>query len=167
MSPTPATSLTSMNRRSRRCEGLDVWIVDALRYAPHPTHAHLERTLAWIERLKARRRAILTNLHIDLDYEALKAGVALAGVEPAYDGFRFEHGTAWRFSVISKPLNPARFPRVRKRQQRPGDPCGDSRPCVVGGAAAAGQQQPDGVECWRSRRRMTSRRSAYSDPGRS
>ena len=70
-------------------QGLDVWIVDALRYAPHPTHAHLERTLGWIERLKPRR-AILTNLHIDLDYETLKAELP-AGVEPAYDGMRFEH----------------------------------------------------------------------------
>ena len=70
-------------------QGLDVWIVDALRYAPHPTHAHLERTLAWIERLKPRR-AILTNLHIDLDYETLRAELP-AGVEPAFDGMRFEH----------------------------------------------------------------------------
>ena len=69
--------------------GLDVWIVDALRYRPHPTHAHLERTLEWIERLKPRR-AILTNLHIDLDYATLKAELP-TGVEPGYDGLRFEH----------------------------------------------------------------------------
>ena len=68
---------------------LDVWVVDALRYRPHPTHAHLERTLGWIERLKPRR-AILTNLHIDLDYETLKAELP-AGVEPGYDGLRFLH----------------------------------------------------------------------------
>ena len=68
---------------------LDVWIVDALRYRPHPTHAHLERTLEWIDRLKPRR-AILTNLHIDLDYETLRAELP-PGVEPAYDGLRFEH----------------------------------------------------------------------------
>ncbi|MDP3173037.1 MAG: MBL fold metallo-hydrolase [Phenylobacterium sp.] len=70
-------------------EGLDVWIVDALRWRPHPTHAHVERALAWIDRLKPRR-AILTNLHIDLDYAAL-AAVLPSGVEPAYDGLRFEH----------------------------------------------------------------------------
>ncbi len=69
--------------------GLDVWIVDALRYRPHPTHAHLERTLEWIARLKPRR-AILTNLHIDLDYATLKRELP-AGVEPAYDGLRFSH----------------------------------------------------------------------------
>ena len=63
---------------------LDVWIVDALRYTPHPTHAHVDKTLAWIERVKPRR-AILTNLHIDLDYEELAARLP-SGVEPAYDG---------------------------------------------------------------------------------
>ena len=75
---------------------LDVWIVDALRYRPHPTHAHLARTLAWIERLKPRR-AILTNLHIDLDYEALKAELP-PGVEPAHDGLRFEHRLSGGFA---------------------------------------------------------------------
>ena len=46
---------------------LDVWIVDALRYTPHPTHAHVDQALEWIQRVRPRR-AILTNLHIDLDY---------------------------------------------------------------------------------------------------
>ena len=64
--------------------GVDVWIVDALRWTAHPTHAHVGRALEWIERVKPRR-AILTNLHIDLDYHALAARLP-AGVEPAYDG---------------------------------------------------------------------------------
>lgn len=63
---------------------LDVWIVDALRYTPHPTHAHVDRALEWIARVKPKR-AILTNLHIDLDYEELKRRLP-PGVEPAYDG---------------------------------------------------------------------------------
>jgi phosphoribosyl 1,2-cyclic phosphate phosphodiesterase len=70
-------------------QGLDVWIVDALRHRPHPTHAHLALTLEWIERVKPRR-AIITNMHIDLDYEALKAELP-PGVEPAHDGLRFTH----------------------------------------------------------------------------
>ena len=69
--------------------GLDVWIVDALRYRPHPTHAHLEKTLDWIARVKPRR-AILTNMHIDLDYETLVRDLP-HGVEPAHDGLRFLH----------------------------------------------------------------------------
>ena len=63
---------------------LDVWIVDALRYRPHPSHFSLDDALTWIERLKPRR-AILTNLHSDLDYEVLR-GKLPAHVVPAFDG---------------------------------------------------------------------------------
>jgi phosphoribosyl 1,2-cyclic phosphate phosphodiesterase len=69
-------------------QGLDVWILDALRYTPHPTHAHVDRALEWIARVKPRR-AILTNLHIDLDYEELR-GRLPPDVEPAYDGLTFD-----------------------------------------------------------------------------
>jgi phosphoribosyl 1,2-cyclic phosphate phosphodiesterase len=74
---------------------LDVWIVDALRYRPHPTHAHVARALEWIARVRPRR-AILTNLHIDLDYETLKAELP-QGVEPAFDGMRFQHELSGHF----------------------------------------------------------------------
>jgi len=67
---------------------LDVWIVDALRYAPHPTHAHVAKALEWIARVKPRR-AILTNMHIDLDYRELAAQLP-DHVEPAFDGMRLE-----------------------------------------------------------------------------
>ena len=67
--------------------GVKVWIVDALRYMPHPTHSHLAQTLDWIAELKPER-AILTNLHIDLDFKTLQSELP-AGVEPAYDGLRF------------------------------------------------------------------------------
>lgn len=66
--------------------GLDVWIVDALRYTPHPSHFSLSDALVWIERIKPRR-AILTNMHSDLDYEALRSELP-AGVEPAFDGMK-------------------------------------------------------------------------------
>jgi phosphoribosyl 1,2-cyclic phosphate phosphodiesterase len=68
--------------------GLDTLILDALRYAPHPSHAHLELTLSWIAALKPRR-AILTNLHVDLDYQTLLRELP-QGVEPAYDGLAVE-----------------------------------------------------------------------------
>jgi len=64
--------------------GTDTMIVDAMRYTPHPTHAHVELALKWIERV-GPRRAVLTNLHVDLDYARLKAELP-PGVEPAYDG---------------------------------------------------------------------------------
>jgi phosphoribosyl 1,2-cyclic phosphate phosphodiesterase len=67
--------------------GLDVWIVDALRYRPHPSHFSLDDALRWIERLKPRR-AILTNLHADLDYEVLRGKVPV-NVVPAFDGMSF------------------------------------------------------------------------------
>jgi len=69
-------------------QDLDVWIVDALRYTPHPSHFSVEDALGWIERLKPRH-AIFTHMHIDLDYETLRAELP-DGVEPAYDGMRFE-----------------------------------------------------------------------------
>lgn len=65
-------------------EGLDVWIVDALRFTAHPSHFSVKQALAWIERLKPKR-AILTHMTTDLDYEALKRELP-EHVEPAYDG---------------------------------------------------------------------------------
>lgn len=67
---------------------LDVWIVDCLRWTPHPTHAHVEKALDWISRVKPRR-AILTDLHIDIDYEDLRAQVP-PGVEVGFDGLRLD-----------------------------------------------------------------------------
>jgi len=67
--------------------GLDVWIVDALRKTPHPSHFNLDEALAWIARIKPKR-AILTNLHTDMDYAALRATLPV-GVEPGFDGLSF------------------------------------------------------------------------------
>jgi phosphoribosyl 1,2-cyclic phosphate phosphodiesterase len=66
--------------------GVEVWILDALRYTPHPSHFSVEEALDWIARIKPQR-AILTNLHSDLDYDALRAKLP-PHVEPAYDGMR-------------------------------------------------------------------------------
>ncbi len=65
-------------------EGLEVWVVDALRRKPHPTHAHLALTLEWIARA-APRRAVLTNMHIDMDHATLEAELPPA-IRPAHDG---------------------------------------------------------------------------------
>lgn len=67
-------------------EGLDLWIVDALRYAQHPSHFSLDDALSWIAKFKPRR-AVLTNLHSDLDYEVLRTKLP-PGVEAGYDGMR-------------------------------------------------------------------------------
>jgi phosphoribosyl 1,2-cyclic phosphate phosphodiesterase len=66
--------------------GIDVWIVDALRYMPHPSHFSVDDALGWIERIRPRR-AIITNMHVDLDFEELRARLP-ANVEPAYDGMQ-------------------------------------------------------------------------------
>ncbi|MFZ0844443.1 MAG: MBL fold metallo-hydrolase [Pseudolabrys sp.] len=70
--------------------GLHVWIVDALRKSPHPSHFNLDEALAWIGRIKPKR-AILTNLHTDMDYAELCAALP-AGIEPGFDRMRFEIG---------------------------------------------------------------------------
>ena len=62
--------------------GLDVWIVDALRRTPHPSHMNLDEALDWIARIKPKR-AILTNLHTDLDYDALRANCRRISSRPS------------------------------------------------------------------------------------
>lgn len=69
--------------------GLDCWVVDALRRKPHPTHAHLALTLDWIARAKPAR-AVLTNMHIDLDHSALVAELP-ADIVPAHDGMQIAY----------------------------------------------------------------------------
>jgi phosphoribosyl 1,2-cyclic phosphate phosphodiesterase len=63
---------------------LDCWVLDALRRTPHPTHAHLALSLEWIARADPRR-AVLTNMHVDLDYATVRAETP-DHVTPAHDG---------------------------------------------------------------------------------
>jgi phosphoribosyl 1,2-cyclic phosphate phosphodiesterase len=72
----------------QRLAGLDVWILDALRPRPHPSHLSLSQALGWIEKVKPKR-AILTHMHVDLDYETLRRELP-ENVEPAYDGMVIE-----------------------------------------------------------------------------
>jgi phosphoribosyl 1,2-cyclic phosphate phosphodiesterase len=69
-------------------EGLDVFIVDALRYTAHPTHANVETALEWIARARPKQ-AVLTNMHVDLDYETI-AKETPEHVVPAFDGMAIE-----------------------------------------------------------------------------
>ena len=63
---------------------LDVLILDALRYTPHPTHFSVSEALAFVAEVRPQR-TILTNLHTDLDYAKLAAELP-NDVEPAFDG---------------------------------------------------------------------------------
>ena len=67
-------------------ENLDLWIIDALRRTSHPSHFSLDEALDWIVRLRPRR-AVLTNMHTDLDYGALRASLP-PRVEPAFNGMK-------------------------------------------------------------------------------
>jgi len=65
-------------------KGVDLWIVDALRRRPHPSHGHLSQVLGWIEEVQPGR-AILTHMDQSMDYETLRAELP-AHVEPGFDG---------------------------------------------------------------------------------
>lgn len=71
-----------------RLHDLDVLVIDALRYRPHPTHFSIEEALEVIKRI-APRRAYLTHLCHDVEYETLLRELP-PGVEPAYDGLEFK-----------------------------------------------------------------------------
>jgi phosphoribosyl 1,2-cyclic phosphate phosphodiesterase len=68
--------------------GLDIWILDALRPTPHPSHLSLSESLALIAERRPKE-AVLTNLHIDLDYDETDR-ITPANVRPAYDGLRID-----------------------------------------------------------------------------
>lgn len=69
-------------------QNLDLWVIDGLRYKPHPSHFCVDEALAWIERFKPRR-AVITNMHADLDYAVMQAELP-KGIVPGYDGMRLE-----------------------------------------------------------------------------
>jgi phosphoribosyl 1,2-cyclic phosphate phosphodiesterase len=70
--------------------GLECWIVDALRRTPHPSHWSLPETLEWISHFKPKR-AIITNMHLDLDYETLCRELP-PHIRPAFDGMMLTVG---------------------------------------------------------------------------
>lgn len=76
------------NATSGRLENLDVLIIDALQYRPHPSHFCVAEALEWIKVLRPRR-AILTHMHVRLDYKSL-IGALPENVEPAFNGLTFE-----------------------------------------------------------------------------
>lgn len=65
-------------------QNVDLWIVDALRRRPHPTHPHLAQTLEWIAGVRPRR-AVLTHMDQSMDYESLRAELP-ENIMPGYDG---------------------------------------------------------------------------------
>ena len=72
-----------------KLDGLEHIVIDSLQYKPHPSHLSIDQALWWIEKLGARN-AILTHMHIPLDYETVRNETP-AHVEPAYDGLTIEY----------------------------------------------------------------------------
>lgn len=77
----PSSSLEHMS-------DLDVWILDALRHRPHPSHLSLDEALDWVKRLQPKQ-AILTNLHVDMDYRTILESTP-DNVVPAHDGMKIK-----------------------------------------------------------------------------
>ncbi len=71
-------------------EGVKTWIVGCFSLKPHLTHAHVEKALGWIERVKPDR-AVITHMGPAIDYDELNAQLP-DGVEAAYDGMVIEAG---------------------------------------------------------------------------
>jgi len=68
--------------------GLDLWIVDCLRFEPHPTHAHFDLVMEWVRRVKPQH-TLLTHMNHSVDYDEI-AKRCPPGVEPAYDGLSLD-----------------------------------------------------------------------------
>ncbi|MFT3976186.1 MAG: MBL fold metallo-hydrolase [Sphingomonas bacterium] len=80
-----ATDLSDMTPDMRRLyAGLDIWVVDALRRRPHPSHPHLVQVIGWVEDLMPRQTALI---HMDqsMDYRILCAELP-EGIAPGFDG---------------------------------------------------------------------------------
>lgn len=69
-----------------RLDNIDTLVVDALRYKTHPTHMNVSEALEFIAQIRPRR-AILTNMHSDLDFDQLSK-VLPVGVEAGFDGLK-------------------------------------------------------------------------------
>ena len=71
-----------------KLHNLEYFILDALRYEPHPSHLNVEQALAWMDRLEPSK-AVLTNMHLDLDYDTLNRETP-NHVTPAFDGMQIK-----------------------------------------------------------------------------
>lgn len=64
--------------------GVDLWIADCLRRAPHPTHAHLDAVIGWARELQVGQ-LLLTHLDNSMDFKTLSAELP-DWAAPAFDG---------------------------------------------------------------------------------
>ena len=69
-------------------QGLDLFVVDCLRFEPHPTHAHFGRALEWAAELQPRQ-TVLTHMNHMVDYDVIRLQCP-PGIVPGYDGLEIE-----------------------------------------------------------------------------
>ena len=80
-----STDVVNLDEEAFRIlEGIDLWIVDCLQINPHKSHAHLEKTLSWIKKVKPKK-AVLTHMNIFTDYAEISEKLPNNCV-PGYDG---------------------------------------------------------------------------------
>ena len=72
----------------KELKDLNYFIIDCLRYKKHPSHFSLREVLSIVKLIKPKQ-TILTNLHIDLDYNILLKRLP-NNIKPAYDGLRLK-----------------------------------------------------------------------------
>jgi phosphoribosyl 1,2-cyclic phosphate phosphodiesterase len=83
------TDFSSVGKASRKLlQGLDDFILDALRYVPHPTHSNVAQSLALVEELKPKR-AWFTHICHDLGHASANAKLP-TNVRLAFDGLQFQ-----------------------------------------------------------------------------
>jgi phosphoribosyl 1,2-cyclic phosphate phosphodiesterase len=75
------------NKTKKKLMNLDFLIIDCLRKDKHPSHFNYSDAINFIQSVKPKK-AILTNLHVDLDYFDLKKKLP-NNIIPAYDGLSF------------------------------------------------------------------------------
>ena len=71
-----------------KLENLDLWIVDCLRFEPHKSHAHYEKVMNWVERLKPKK-TILTHMNYEIDYDHINS-LLPQNCKAAYDGLKLK-----------------------------------------------------------------------------
>ncbi len=73
---------------AEKLHGLDLLIIDALRYRPHPAHLSVDQSIEVIREIKPKI-AVFTHMGHELDYEKLSKELP-ENIEPAYDGMEFD-----------------------------------------------------------------------------
>jgi phosphoribosyl 1,2-cyclic phosphate phosphodiesterase len=71
-----------------KLNGLELLIIDALRYKPHPAHLSVDQAIGVIREIKPKI-AVFTHMGHELEYEKLLKELP-GSIEPAYDGMEFD-----------------------------------------------------------------------------